>query len=277
MNIISGEEFQNLTEVSFFTVSNCIIEDQLAHKRQKLLRIADTSIEEVKQYKTIFIYTHFVHDFMNKFLSYLQPGTTIVTHNSDDGINEQYLKYLESSNIKKWFCQNRYVNHPKLYSLPIGIANSQWPHGNQQLISNIRSENNIKNNLVFKNFDSGTNLSKRNICDQITSKNGIFMWVKKPNDEYWRDISKSYFTICPHGNGVDSHRIWECLYLRSVPIVEEHECFRQFVHLPIIFCKDWNNITVEFLNRQVDKYNKVNWNVDDLYIENWKRHFTDLD
>jgi len=277
MNIISGEEFQNLTEVSFFAESNWIIENQLRHKGQKLLRIADTPVEEVKQYKTIFIYSHFVHDFMNKFLLHLQPGTIIVTHNSDDGINEQHLKYIESSNIKKWFCQNRYINHPKLHSLPIGIANSQWPHGNQQLISNIRSENNIKNNLVFKNFDSGTNFSKRIICDQITSKNGIFMWGKKPNDEYWRDISKSYFTICPHGNGVDSHRIWECLYLRSVPIVEDHECFRQFAHLPIVFCKDWNNITIEYLNRQIDKCNKVDWNVLDLYIESWKKRFTDSD
>jgi len=274
MNIISGEEFQSLTEVSFFSENNCIIDDQIKNKQQNLLRIADTSVEIIKQFKTIFVYSHFVHDFMNKFLPYLQKGTIIVTHNSDHDINEQHLKYLESTNIKKWFCQNRYINHPKLYSLPIGIANGQWPHGNQQLINNIRSENNIKNNLVFKNFDSGTNFSKqfskRSICDQVTRKNGILMRSKKPNNEYWRDISKSYFTICPHGNGVDSHRIWECLYLQSVPIVEDHECFSQFKHLPIIFTKDWNKITIEYLNRQLLHCSKINWNIKELYTQNWK-------
>jgi uncharacterized protein (DUF111 family) len=39
------------------------------------------------------------------------------------------------------------VNHKKLTSIPIGIANNMWPHGNKDIITNI--SNNIKESVLL--------------------------------------------------------------------------------------------------------------------------------
>ena len=54
------------------------------------------------------------------------------------------IKKLNSSKIKKWYCQNRLIDHRKLFSIPIGIANSQWGHGDFDTIAKIRDEKNSK-------------------------------------------------------------------------------------------------------------------------------------
>jgi hypothetical protein len=56
-----------------------------------------------------------------------------------------------------------------------------------------------------------------------------------------------------------------------VPIVEDHECFSQFKHLPILFIKDWNTITVPFLkdafNQYKDSFKKP---INELYKDYWQ-------
>ena len=269
MNIITGENFQTLSEISFCTERSNIVNNQLAQIPQNLFRINDFSIDDIKLYSKIFCYTDDIDAFLDKFFDYLNDETVLITHNSDNFIDAKYIKYLDSNKIKKWFCQNKYIDHPKLISLPIGIANSQWQHGDVTLLSKIKNENNSKTNLVFKNFNIGTNINDRTHCDNITSNNGMPMWVQTSNEEYWRNISKSVFTIAPWGNGIDSHRIWECLYLKSIPIVQYHTCFSQFKHLPILFINDWNEITPALLN-EFKATSSIDFNCNVLYVDYWK-------
>ena len=38
--------------------------------------------------------------------------------------------------------------------------------------------------------------------------------------EFLKDIRNHEFVLCPRGNGVDTHRLWETLYMGSIPIVK---------------------------------------------------------
>lgn len=267
--MISGEQFQSLSEISFTSGHNDIINNQIKMLPQNLHLIDYFSQSDIANYKIIFIYSHDIHKFFDKFFDYLNEGTTIITHNSDIGVDISCMKYLESSKIKKWFCQNRYIIHPKLFSLPIGLANSQWPHGNQNVI-NEKCHSNEKKYLVYKNFDIGTNLNKRRFINEVTTRNGIPMDFNKSFQEYIDILSKSCFVIAPPGNGVDCHRIWECLKVKSIPIVEYNECFSQFTHLPILFTNDWNKITANFLRQNMDLLQKFNTPIPELEIEYWR-------
>ena len=278
MNLISGEQLQLLSEIGFYTETNSIIEDQNNCIKQNIYKISDVSVEDIKKYKKIFIYTHFVHDFMDKFLDYLNDDTIIMTHNSDNGIYEEHRKYLDTKKIIKWFCQNREIPHPKLFSIPIGIANSQWPHGNQNIFRSIRENDTKKENLVYKNFKIDTNYGERALCDSITSANGISMSPNTVQEQYWNNIKKSLFVISPPGNGIDCHRIWESLYLRSVPIIKlvgaQKHAFSQFTHLPILFVNDWNEVTVDFLRSKIQHYIDFNFSdISEIDINFWKERF----
>ena len=63
--------------------------------------------------------------------------------------------------------------------------------------------------------------------------------------------------MCPWGNGVDSHRIWETLFLGSIPIVKRHLTFNNLENLPIFFVDDFRDISEdnlkEYMNSIKDK------------------------
>lgn len=272
--MISGETLQSLAEVSLYTEMSDLILNQIRSKPQNLIKISDISVDDIKKYKIIYVYTQFLDDFFDKFYNHLN-GVTLISHNSDYGIYDRHLKYLDGNNIKKWYCQNRESSHPKLFSIPIGLANSQWPHGNQELITAIRSELNPKEILVYKNFDISTNYNERHNCNNITNNNGIFLSNNTSLENYWRAVSKSVFIISPPGNGIDCHRIWEALYLRTIPIVKYHESFSQFKHLPILFVNSWDEVTIDNLQSSINIFKDIDFsNIQELTINYWSNLIT---
>ena len=275
---ISGEKLQELADLSI------IFEDQ-PHKGLWSEQIQNISCNyiilspgsdlpnKIHEAKSIFIYTHGLPLFFERVFPFLEESITLITHNSDHGINDSYIKYLDNNKINKWFCQNRLTTHPKLFSIPIGIANSQWEHGKQGLLRSIVDQENKKEYLVYKNFDIGTNVDERNLCNIITQKNGIPLSTKTTIPAYWEMLSKSVFVISPPGGGVDCHRIWEALYLKAIPIVKYDECFSQFRHLPILFIDRWEDVTVPYLREIVNKFKDVDWNIEELKLNYWREVF----
>ena len=63
-----------------------------------------------------------------------------------------------------------------------------------------------------------------------------------PQENIFR-LSEYKFCICPEGNGVDSHRLWEAIYLKTIPIVIKSE-FTQILEkngIPIIVIDTWDD------------------------------------
>ena len=81
--------------------------------------------------------------------------------------------------------------------------------------------------------------------------------MKLPQKTVLKYISRSVFCISPPGNGIDCHRIWECLYLKCIPIVKYHHAFEQFKDLPILFIDDWNEVTTHFLKSKLSYISKL--------------------
>jgi hypothetical protein len=287
MNFVTGEKLQELTEVSVAlniesNFSSILVKTQLKNTKTKCFVFdpnthSNVIPEEIKNAKSIFVYTHILPFFFENILPKIESQFTLISHNSDNGVENTMLPYADSPKIKKWFCQNKYVFHPKIFSLPIGIANSQWSHGNLQILEKVINTNLPKNNLVYKNFDIDTNPTHRSQADQDTTKNGFPMHPSSSFEEYIKQIKQSYFCFAPLGNGADCHRIWECLYLRCVPIVPKRDyCFDDFKHLPILFVDNFKCITKEFLEEKINSfYTEFTYNLDMLTIEYWKQQINE--
>jgi hypothetical protein len=70
-------------------------------------------------------------------------------------------------------------------------------------------------------FNTRTNLTERLACKEEIEKCGLVFERPQSNfEEYLKHLSTFKYAICPPGNGIDSHRIWECLYLGVIPIVK---------------------------------------------------------
>tara|TARA_R100000152_G_C6780195_1_gene212676 strand:+ start:3482 stop:4312 length:831 start_codon:yes stop_codon:yes gene_type:complete len=271
---ISGEKLQELADLTIIFSDQRhegLWKEQIHNIDCKYIihNPGDSLPEDIFTANSIFIYTHALPLFFERVFPSLTKPVTLLSHNSDHGVDNNYLNFLESDKINKWFCQNRLTNHPKLFSLPIGIANSQWEHGNQKLFKSIIDKNLPKEFLVYKNFDIGTNSYERNLCHTITQRNSIPMSSKTTIPEYWDMLAKSAYVISPPGGGIDCHRIWEALYLNTIPIVQNHASFSQFKHLPILFIDNWEDITIQYLRNEL-RTRDANWDIDELKLDFWK-------
>ena len=223
-------------------------------------------------------------DFISNFFSQIRISEPLVvfTGNSDYTINENHLQYLnDDSRVLAWFGQNVTIKHPKLKSLPIGIAPAGYAHGDSSILNKIREQKNKKINMFYSNFSIQNNRKEREYCLEQTNVplasdvnggwNGFAGGYKLANtfEGYLTDISKSYFCISPKGNGVDCHRTWESLYLSTIPIVTRSEIVEDHKDMPIIILDEWSDF--KKINFNEELYNKIwnNFDVCKLHMDNY--------
>ena len=218
----------------------------------------------------LFCYSHRLN-YLCSVISSFQNDFILITHNSDENINTNNIfvnQLLSNPKVIKWYAQNLSVFNDKVFPLPIGIANKQWEHGN---IENLKNINTLKTELIFFNFSINTNIEKRKLCYEKLVTKIPFMDKLKQHD-YYKILGKYKFCICPEGNGSDTHRLWECLYLHCVPIVvrtDFTELLKKHLGLPLFIVNSWDDFNTEDLIYENYEFK------DDYYdIERYKRLIT---
>jgi hypothetical protein len=63
----------------------------------------------------------------------------------------------------------------------------------------------------------------------------------------WARHREFAFELSPRGNGIDCHRTWESLILKTIPIVQTSKLDPIYRDLPVAIVKDWNEVTPERL------------------------------
>jgi hypothetical protein len=167
----------------------------------------------------IHIYTHQIGDFIRGVLGYLEKFNNkfvFYIHNSDHPFTAEYIPLLESKCVARVYSQNVSIKHTKLYLLPIGIANSMFKHGNMMVL--YKTMVNTFINTKTRNIFSSALGTTHPVRKMINTSNLEFK-PKMNYREYLDELSRHYFCLCPRGNGIDTHRFWEALYLGVVPVI----------------------------------------------------------
>jgi len=204
----------------------------------------------------------------------------LISHNSDGkvldydtqfGANINYIP----DNIIKWYAQNVCVKHPKLESIPIGLENKIWyPHLNkgEKILKKSKEEKKYKN-LLYISHNIKTNPLERTEPYEIF-KNEFWVTINYGVnginfDDYLHNLHSHKFVLCPEGNGTDTHRTWETLYVGSIPIEKRNLNNIFYIDLPICFVDKWSDITEEFLNQEYERINSKKWNLQKLDFNYW--------
>ena len=261
LNMISGEAFQMLCDVTVITREIEHFHSSLNRgvKKVYLDNINDESVNILNEAKSIFVYTHILDEFIVKLLPLIKNQFVLMTHNSDHGINESHLSLLNDDRILHMFSQNTFIEHPKLTALPIGIANSMWPHGQRASIEHVvRISKNLssRKEQIYVNVSVGTNREHRSRVMSSLQQNPlcVFSPQNKPHHLYLEEMSGYKWIASPKGNGVDCHRLWEAMYAGCIALCDDSVNARAFksMGLPIILINEggWNNITLEWLQEE---------------------------
>jgi hypothetical protein len=213
----------------------------------------------------IFIKTEQIIDFGHLALPKITKNFKLYTHNSDTPIisHPTILDILNNKKLIEWHAQNVMFKHKKLKSIPIGLPNKIWKGGDTDLFDSIREKDLPKDNLLYCNFDLGTNKSERLEC---LSSIGLKMDPKVEFEVYLENIAKSYFIISPNGNGVDCHRHWEALYLKTIPIVTNSVNIENFPEMPFLTLNKWDEYKSLDLSPELYNHMWANFDLNKIFI-----------
>jgi hypothetical protein len=221
-------------------------------------------------------------------LKFSSRSYILITHGSDYYVSRELFDQRPPC-IKKWYAENTDYEHPDLIPIPIGLAPHELPEKNNHHwdVSWFVDEKNIEilcnkqknKRVIYCTWNYINNPPKRTGILKTLEKNGIeYLWDRygEPEGvgEYkgWQDYletsSQYMFHISPEGNGFDSHRTWDALYMNCMPIVIKHTIFKSFSELPIIQLNNWSELTYELLDSYLDK----EYNYEKLYMKYWKNH-----
>ena len=110
---------------------------------------------------------------------------------------------------------------------------------------------------------------------QTLHKNGITNKILNYQD-YYTELSDYKFVISPEGNGIDCHRHYEALLCGCIPIVEENELIMdKYQNLPILYTKDYSEITEEYLNKKYEEFLEKRFDFSRLFLDYYEPEVQD--
>lgn len=180
-------------------------------------------------------------DYLGRVLSQLPifpvKRFTFIIHNTDQSFDAPKLnrlvshaKHIYAINTKTWL-------HPKLTTIPIGFVDRQLP-----FLSTFTPPSYERTIEIYMNFTIGTNMTQRNQCIE-TYKNDPRVVVKQNRTvpEYYDDLCRSKYVLCPEGTGIDTHRVYESILCGTIPVVLRNSLAHLYEKLPVCILDKWTD------------------------------------
>jgi hypothetical protein len=247
---------------------------------EKITQYNKTDI--IKYYKTDFIFKDGI--WRGKNINRYNIDSDILVNGHSDYEMNQNMIYILTLKNKPSFIYSINSNNisKKSLGLPLGITNycnDSSVHcilGDLKIMEEVHTEfSNTENrdNLVLLNINKSTYPEREKVYDKfskekyVTTLDPTISIVGRKN--YLIDITKHDFVLCPRGNGIDTHRLWETLYMERIPIVIYTDIHPSFIGLPILFINSWDEINENFLKEKLIEIKSKKWMWNKIYIDYW--------
>eukprot|EP00667_Euglena_gracilis_P009303 EG_transcript_9442 len=202
----------------------------------------------------------------------------LISTNQDNFAYPDWL--LEHPLLLKLFCINipRNVSHPKLVPIPLGIHPMHARSSKELVFARGRSRtvNASTMAMLYARFRMKNHPWRRALTERLQGMfpnvpNSTEAGIRIRRAHFYGDVLRSRFVLSPPGNGIDTFRTWEAMYVGRVPIIDAQ--LPAFLHedLPCLTVEDWNVITPAYLARKWDELssNRRGYNLDKLWMPWW--------
>lgn len=263
MNIITGEKIQQKCDYYIGDSRNLHLNPLIRNDHDKWINIDNHNLDDIKKLRItkLFCYNDMLNNHYFERLKIILKNISytfdLYFHNGDVGFYQNHLVLFDIKNLKNIYAQNLNTSLiENLHVLPIGIANSHWKHGDLNMLTEIINSNNEQKNEIYFNFNIRTNVKKRQLCYDTFIDKIDFIKSKNSQKEYLKCLSSHKYCICPEGNGLDTHRFWECLYLKVIPICLKNVITEYYSnYVPIILLDNWSDIDIKNIRNVKQKIN----------------------
>lgn len=161
---------------------------------------------------------------------------TFIVHNTDRPFGPRELAHLLPM-AKHIYAINTTVQHRKLTTIPIGFVDKQLP-----FLQSFQHRNAPRDIDIYENFTLKTNLEKRTECHRaFEGDSRVVRGENKTVPEYYADLCRSKFVLCPEGTGIDTHRVYESLLCGATPVVLRNSLSHLYERLPVCILDKWTD------------------------------------
>jgi hypothetical protein len=192
-------------------------------------------------------------------------------------IETELINIIEKNNLKV-IAHSVSINHDNIINIPIGIFNR---------FNHYHLKKNEKTILCYANFgipcDRWNGNPRKDLINILKNKPFVLQENIKTNDRnsmshdhFYDMISRSKFTLCPRGCGIDTYRLWDTICLGSIPIVDKYDGHEQFHDLPILFVNSYEIISEDFLNEKYAEFLEKDFCYEKLLFEYWANKIYNL-
>jgi len=185
----------------------------------------------------IFINGDYLYMFFDIIRTAFIPKKYIfIIHNSDRPFGQFELERL-LPHANHIYAINTTIFHPKLTTIPLGFVDKQLP-----FLQSFQPESVPRDYEIYVNFTRGTNQNKRQEClDTIEGREGVVYRTGLTVPEYYADLCRSKFVLCPEGTGIDTHRVYESLLCGATPVVLRNSLSHLYEKLPVCIVEKWTD------------------------------------
>ncbi len=266
-----------LSSINFMKISNLIfiasltLEDidnlglkeyRVLEKNNEMYTILNLKFT-LKENDVIYCHSDYVESLFNVLKNLNFKNIKLLSSQSDRKIDKKlFLKKAKC--ISKWYSTNVCFDHKSLISIPLGIA----PYRNTKsaIIQDfeISDESILRSEYLYVNFSLYTNYFHRfNALKNVKKKLNLNLIENIDYSQYVKVLRRYQFTLCPWGNGIDTHRFWEALYSGSIPVTKKHKLFESFDGLPMVLIDSYKEVDsidnkLKFEDFDLSKLN-INW------------------
>lgn len=179
-------------------------------------------------------------DYIHKFLSDMPFLSTkrfyLIIHNSDLTFTEEKFQTLRK-HVYHVFAINTNFHHPRVTTIPIGFADNQL-----DFLATFTPEKCERDIEIYLNIRIHHNPEKRRACTAaFENDERVFRRSIVSVPEYYNDLCRSNFVLCPEGTGIDTHRVYESILCGATPVVLRNSLSHLYEKLPVCIVDKWTD------------------------------------
>lgn len=183
----------------------------------------------------------------------------VVSGGTDHDITQAEYESMLATSTTRFYVQNlAFPEAENISFLPIGVEDFKWGRNGMPWNFWMKSDFTAKKKLVLVGPFGRTHASRAACIDESRASNMAELLIERmPSWQYASVASTFLFIACPRGNGLDTHRFWETLYRKSIPVVirDHHSENLAKYSLPHVAISDWAHLH-DFRIKDFEKISK---------------------
>jgi len=212
------------------------------------------SILQIQSIHTVYLLTSLLDEFIETVKNSKYEIKKLVIGETDDHNSVSRLIPLLQY-IDKIYANHLVGDHPKISACPVGIERQSYrSSGKLKNFKKVASTNPKKRNIpILVAWNDSTNTNRANYKKEFELSNKTLIIQQRVSASTLHNMMrKTLFVPCPAGNGIDTHRVWESIYLGAVPVILKSE-FCGNEKWPVLLVDSWRYL----INKNLFELQKI--------------------